>query len=431
MTLILALLDLYEQFLIVSALFTFIPVQDTNNKKQIIYFFSILIFLFIAVRISNSFQLFDGSNVLIIIVLLTLIMKFISNKSFGIIFLFVCSIFMFLGVNSSICYTITTYALGVTTQKVLQTQSLLLFVTILSKLIETFVFAFCRAKTKRVPLYFSRKWGSLLIVELIAFICLIIFLDYYFYGYDPLLNNIGIMITTCLFVAELYVFIILHEENHEKQNLQIALNKIEFDQKYYKDTLAQYNEMRKLKHDMKHIYHLITELASSGETEQIINLIGNSHLQIKDIPDPIVTGNSYLDYIINLKSSEARKNNIDISFIVEQIDLSFISDSDLFILIGNLLDNAIEHSSGSKKRISFSILARKNITFISCTNSVSLPNHKPTNSSITTTKKNKLFHGYGLQSIDMIAQKYDGVFSHTISDEKFTATVSFIGKICN
>jgi len=186
--------------------------------------------------------------------------------------------------------------------------------------------------------------------------------------------------------------------------------------------------MRKLKHDMKHICLLIVELAKTENCDQIIQLVEDYGVKINDVSDPIITGNSYLDYIINLKSIEAKQKNLDITFIVEQTDLSFISDSDLFILIGNLLDNAIEHSSGENKRISFSVLHRKNIIFISCTNSVIYPDYEPTSVPLTSTKDDALFHGYGMQSISMIAEKYKGTFTHTVLDGKFTATISFLGK---
>lgn len=431
MNFILAFLDLYEQFLIIATLFTLVPVGG-SAKKQIICFFSMVLFLFLGVRISNSLQLYNGIDIMLIITLTCIIMRVISQKNLYIIILYTCCIFMFLGFNSSLCFTILTLTFNISTSVIIESQFWRIIVTVLSKIVESFVFLVIRIKFKTFPLYFkSKKWMSLLVVEILAFICLIIFLEYYFNGYDSLLNYSGIIIATLLFAAEFYVFTVLNEENNEKQKLQIALNKIEFDHKYYKDTLAQYNEMRKLKHDMKHIYHLITELASTGKNEQIIHLIGNSEIQVNDVPDPIVTGNSYLDYVINLKSSEAKGKNIDISFVVEQIDLSFISDSDLFILIGNLLDNAIEHSSGDQKRITFSILKRKNIIFITCVNSVNCPNHQSTNKPLISTKDNPLFHGYGLQSIEMIAQKYDGSFSHSVINGKFTASISFLGKICN
>ena len=42
---------------------------------------------------------------------------------------------------------------------------------------------------------------------------------------------------------------------------------MEFEQKYYAEALAQYNEMKRLKHDLKHMNDMIYDLASKNKND--------------------------------------------------------------------------------------------------------------------------------------------------------------------
>jgi len=229
MTLIIALLDLYEQFLITATMFTLIPAKG-SIQKQTIYFFALMLFLFLSVRISNSLELYDGMDIVFIISVITIYMKFISNRSIGLILLYSCTIFMVLGFVSTICYSIFSFFLNITTGKILNSTFLLLLINGLSKIILTVLFLLLKKRLKIHFIFKSKEWGSLLAVEVLAFLCLIIYLEFYFYGYDLHLNQVGIILTVILFASEFYVFSVLMKrmkknEYYNYQSVKLTLTK--------------------------------------------------------------------------------------------------------------------------------------------------------------------------------------------------------------
>ena len=90
-------------------------------------------------------------------------------------------------------------------------------------------------------------------------------------------------------------------------------------------------------HDLK---HQIREYASKGslnpktikEMENIINIYDST----------VKTGNNALDLIISEKSLLCQKKNIKLTCLADCSKLDFMSESELYSLFGNLIDNAIE-----------------------------------------------------------------------------------------
>ena len=74
------------------------------------------------------------------------------------------------------------------------------------------------------------------------------------------------------------------------------------------------------------------------------------------LSNTIVTGHQLMDVILNEKLSLIKKGNIHFDYKIERVNLSFINDKDLTILLTNLLDNAIESCQQSEnKEIEFQV----------------------------------------------------------------------------
>ena len=62
-----------------------------------------------------------------------------------------------------------------------------------------------------------------------------------------------------------------------------------------------------------------------------------------DIYDSMLkTGNEALDVIFAEKSLLCRKNDIKLNCIIDGAKLSFMETADIYVLFGNLMDNAME-----------------------------------------------------------------------------------------
>ena len=175
-------------------------------------------------------------------------------------------------------------------------------------------------------------------------------------------------------------------------------------------------------HDMKHQIHIISkETAIDPETMRDIE-------ETISIYDSIVkTGNQALDIIIAEKSLYCSSNNIFISYMVDGEKLNFMSDTDVYSLFGNLLDNAIQgvlNLEKDKRIIGITIKAEGKLLSINshnyCDGEVQIVNGLPITSSADTD-----YHGFGAKSMLLIVEKYSGAISFEAKDRIFNLNILF------
>ena len=126
------------------------------------------------------------------------------------------------------------------------------------------------------------------------------------------------------------------------------------------------------------------------------------------------SGNKDVDIILAEKSLLAEKNNIVIRSIVDGEKLSFMGVEDLYSLLGNALDNAIEAASQEQdeaRRIITLYAAAKNELFTihienPCAKEPLFMDGLP-----VTTKSDIDYHGYGMRSMRYLCEKYHGVLT--------------------
>lgn len=121
------------------------------------------------------------------------------------------------------------------------------------------------------------------------------------------------------------------------------------------------------------------------------------------------TGNVSLDAILNSKLSLAEKAALEINCKIELCERISIPDIDLCVLVGNLIDNAVEAcaalSAEQEKFLRLYICVRKSQLYIAVTNATNEVIRRLDQEYIT---KKRGSHGYGLKRIDAIVEKYQG-----------------------
>ncbi len=189
-------------------------------------------------------------------------------------------------------------------------------------------------------------------------------------------------------------------------------------------------ELSRFKHDFKNLRIGITKALTSGDCEMAIEMMETVQNDFVQATDNIVkynTGNGIVDAILSEKQKKATASNTLITFngIIPQTGFS---PTDLCVIFGNTLDNAIEaceNISGSENKIiSVSVTCTNGFIFISITNPVSekVVIH---NNHIETTKKDRTSHGFGLYSLQKVAKKYGGEMCITSEDHTFILTLEF------
>ena len=177
-------------------------------------------------------------------------------------------------------------------------------------------------------------------------------------------------------------------------------------------------------HDLKHqIRNFGNKANISNETvkelENIINIYDSN----------IKTNNDALDLILTEKSLLCQKKNINLKCFADCSKLNFITEADLYSLFGNMIDNAIEAVTKIEdvNKRSISLIVRNALSCIS----IFISNYYEgkiildNNGMPKTTKLNNGYHGYGLKSIKLIVDKYNGDFKIDIKDNIFMIQILF------
>ena len=166
-------------------------------------------------------------------------------------------------------------------------------------------------------------------------------------------------------------------------------------------------------HDLKHQF---ASMKGKIYEEQIDELS-----EIIDIYDGSVkTGNEALDVIITQKSLYCNQHGIRFTCLLNGENFNFISPHELYALFCNAIDNAIEavEKVEEEKRI-IKIIEQKTGGFLSVRIQNYYSGELNFKDGIPVSTKKEEGHGYGVKSMQMIAEKYGGGISASTNGELF------------
>ncbi len=133
------------------------------------------------------------------------------------------------------------------------------------------------------------------------------------------------------------------------------------------------------------------------------------------------TGNETLDSVLTEKSLYCEKHGIVLTYMVDAAELSFFNEMDLYALLANALDNAIESvmKEAREERSIFLRVCRKNDLL-----SIHVENRCGTPPAFRdgmpqTTKEDRNSHGFGVRSIRYLAERYHGHASFQAAHDMF------------
>lgn len=137
------------------------------------------------------------------------------------------------------------------------------------------------------------------------------------------------------------------------------------------------------------------------------------------------TGNSTIDTVVSLRMSAARQQNIPFKVQIHLPETLPISDVIASVLIGNILDNAMESCEKQEQHtqgISLEIKPWKQMLSIYCTNE--------SNGIYRTSKRNQLLstkaeagHGLGIQRIHDLVEQTGGMFEYNAGHTEFSVNI--------
>ncbi len=211
------------------------------------------------------------------------------------------------------------------------------------------------------------------------------------------------------------------EKNKLKSKNELYEQMLGFEERRYLDIEDNLNQINKIRHDMKYQINLIKMRYDEGDYEgvgQELNRMLNNTASMGNI---VKTENKVIDYILNTKLGNIK--NTEIVIVGDAVELKMIDDLDLSIILGNIVDNAIEAIEGiEKSRIELFFYRKNFYQNIICRNSITSSVLKKS-PYLNTTKGDKKKHGFGLASVRDIIARYNGEISFYEDNDLFNVHI--------
>lgn len=227
-------------------------------------------------------------------------------------------------------------------------------------------------------------------------------------GSTSVLYPVSIWLAQCYCATMLYFQYTLFSKSAMKKELEILNGLWHQKEEQYqlsKETIAIIN--RKC-HDMRHQIAAVRAMAGSEAQERYLREAEES----VGIYDAIFqTGNEVLDTVLTEKSLYCGANGIRLGCVADGKQLAFMDPVDIYAILGNALDNAIESVQGlsgpERRMIDVLICREKMFTVLQVVNpmegTLSFRGGLP-----LSTKPRDGCHGFGLKSIRHSVEQYGG-----------------------
>jgi len=213
---------------------------------------------------------------------------------------------------------------------------------------------------------------------------------------------------------------------HEKNELNMAIERNAMQLATYDKLIQTYQENQIFYHDLKNQYLVIENYLKNKEYDKAEQYMKELKVIKFESLYKQRTGIRAVDILLDYKIKEAEAQQIYVDAVVDVVDLK-LTDQELTALLGNALDNAIEACKKMKhgvKWIRITIRKIQEMTLIKISNSYE---HQPLEKTgiFVSTKNNPQVHGWGIKSMRMIVEKYEGKLKVDYSQGEFSLIVSF------
>lgn len=209
------------------------------------------------------------------------------------------------------------------------------------------------------------------------------------------------------YIIEKLTFVMEQNNEYQLANLQNT-----FDNAYYGKLEEVEKKQRQYTHDLKEYLQTIGGLAIKCKNEEIVGILKDMEVEIDSIPEKTYINNSILNALLCEKELQAQKEKIEFQIMIEPgLNLEKIKNGDLIVMVGNLIDNAIEAAAMCKeqKRIDLKFFESDGNFIVLDIENTYGNKIKRKGDNYLSTKKDAIYHGIGIKSVRSTAGKYGGL----------------------
>ncbi|MCB7088968.1 GHKL domain-containing protein [Enterocloster bolteae] len=286
----------------------------------------------------------------------------------------------------------------------------------------TLLFILCRnmRKSNKDTLYNAI---SFLVPSVILFITIQIF------HMKDSVSHFYLEISGILFCSSMFLFYLVDDYaiiNEESQKNMIADKLLTMQSSYYQKVEDSQREITSLRHDLKKHLHSLVVFLKAGQYDQALTYIEQIYESANGMKVPLTGGNSMVNILVNNAEQQAAACNVPLTANIMVPPELPVENVDLCIILGNLLDNALEACSrmgkGAQRFIHTEIRCRKAFLIISISNSYNGQLRMEGN-RYESMKIGEQYCGIGLSNVSTVIHKYNGDMKISHNNDVFTVSV--------
>lgn len=415
-------INMLEEFIMLLCLTLYLGCRYDGIKRILGFLVSYAV-SFCIITWMNSIYVYEGFLGLIFIGLYFLYaLIFLKGDIYNKLFIsgFINCVVYFIALCSTLCLSIL---LGDHFEKLYSMSYERIITVIIGKIV---LIIACVFMLKYRFSYVGKRSNMILLIcmPIIAVLSMVgimqVFLKYNEAKAELLLATVGIMLVNIL---TYYIFVKINKDVERETALVVLQQRVDNDKKNARDIEELYSKVCGTHHDLLLHFSTVSRLLDEDPDKARAYIKDVTHNQLDTIKTLIKTGNDCFDAIANAKIALCEKHRIVTRIYVKKDSLNGLSRDEIVTLFGNLLDNAIEASKDStRKIIRLDVRADDGFLSILLKNTID-KSVLDANSELRTTKKEKAYHGFGVKNIKRIINKYNGFIDYYEEDGYFVCDI--------
>lgn len=202
--------------------------------------------------------------------------------------------------------------------------------------------------------------------------------------------------------------------------LKLVEYQTEQSRRHLEEVRSIHREMRGYKHDFHNHLQTLKGYLDAGDVERAREYVLELDEGLMNVDTLLKTGNVSLDAILSAKLAQAKNENVAVTVKANVPEGLTVSDLELSIIVGNLLDNAIEACSAARgeKFIRIFIGMKGKMLYFSMLNAAGAKLKK--SGALFGTSKSDA-HGFGLRRAEAIIKEHGGWVKYNSEEGAFTS----------
>lgn len=216
-----------------------------------------------------------------------------------------------------------------------------------------------------------------------------------------------------------------YQGKQQKKRSEYLRKQMNVQQQTYIQQYENIRKVRKTQHDMKHRLVVIEQLLIEKDYERAQSYTKEFLAELDDVKE-FKYGDNALNTLLLIKEETARERGVQMEINADAINTTRVSEMDLTMIMGNLLDNAIEAAEKVEDHPEvYVIIKTKSVLYISVKNRVKDTDIIKTGRPDYTTKENTLLHGFGIACIRELVDRNGGRLDMEAFDGWFRTEIFF------